>query len=177
MAPTFRSVFAHPSRRLPMPSANESSTDEWHNAQVMPTLVSCPELLTLPTTPTTALSRSSSIVTAGLDQVHVLRFQRGDVVRRQGLDVDLESHGQGRLRTDSRNCLMHTKDVRPELFVAECVEAEDGPAVHAGLCARQWRELRQGVGQEEYEHPRGVAPIVRLVIRFISLSFDPSSFF
>src|SRR5207237_249218 len=40
IAPTFRSVLAHPSRRLPMPGANESSTDEWHSAHVMPTFVS-----------------------------------------------------------------------------------------------------------------------------------------
>jgi len=28
IAPTFRSVFAHPSSRFPIPGANESSTDE-----------------------------------------------------------------------------------------------------------------------------------------------------
>ena len=40
IAPTFRSVFAHPSIRRPMPFAKESSTDEWHSAHVMPTRVS-----------------------------------------------------------------------------------------------------------------------------------------
>src|SRR6202521_6338080 len=39
IAPTFRSVLAHPSSRLPIPGANELSTDEWQSAQVMPTLV------------------------------------------------------------------------------------------------------------------------------------------
>ena len=38
IAPTFRSVFAHPSSRLPMPVAKELSTEEWHRAHVMPTL-------------------------------------------------------------------------------------------------------------------------------------------
>ena len=40
IAPTFRSVFAHPSSRRPIPVANELSTEEWQSAQVMPTLVS-----------------------------------------------------------------------------------------------------------------------------------------
>src|SRR5688572_2917212 len=48
IAPTFRSFAAHPSRRLPMPGANESSTVEWHSAQVMPTRVSVPERVTVP---------------------------------------------------------------------------------------------------------------------------------
>jgi hypothetical protein len=39
IAPTFRSVFAHQYSRLPIPIVNELSTDEWHRAQVMPTLV------------------------------------------------------------------------------------------------------------------------------------------
>jgi hypothetical protein len=39
IAPTFRSVFAHQYSRLPLPVVNELSTDEWHRAQVMPTLV------------------------------------------------------------------------------------------------------------------------------------------
>src|SRR4051794_8025107 len=53
IAPTLRSVFAHPSSRRPMPFASELSTDEWHSAHVIPTLVSCPPLLTVPRTPTT----------------------------------------------------------------------------------------------------------------------------
>ena len=48
-----------------MPGANESSTDEWHNAQVMPTRVSCPVSLIRPCTPTTAFNRINSTVTAG----------------------------------------------------------------------------------------------------------------
>ena len=39
IAPTFRSRFGHPSSRLPMPGAKELSTVEWHNAQVVPTLL------------------------------------------------------------------------------------------------------------------------------------------
>src|SRR2546422_4393960 len=65
IAPTFKSRFAHPSSRLPIPGANELSTVEWQNAHVMPTLVSWPVPFTLPLTPTTALSRSNSMVTAG----------------------------------------------------------------------------------------------------------------
>src|SRR3954447_7485890 len=40
IAPTFKSLLAHPSRRCPIPGASESSTDEWHSAHVIPTLVS-----------------------------------------------------------------------------------------------------------------------------------------
>ena len=39
IAPTFRSVFAHPSSRLPIPVVKELSTEEWQRAHVMPTLV------------------------------------------------------------------------------------------------------------------------------------------
>ena len=49
--------------------ANESSTVEWHSAQVMPTRVSVsvpPTLSTVPLTPTTAFSLSSAMVVAGL---------------------------------------------------------------------------------------------------------------
>ena len=66
IAPTFRSVFAHPSRRFPIPGAKESSTYEWHSAHVTPTFVSWPAASTVPFTPTTALRRNNSIVTAGL---------------------------------------------------------------------------------------------------------------
>jgi hypothetical protein len=66
IAPTFKSRFAHPSSRCPIPGANELSTVEWHNAHVTPTLVNWPNSFTVPLTPTTALSRSSSVVTVGL---------------------------------------------------------------------------------------------------------------
>src|SRR5687767_10025111 len=66
IAPTFRSVFAHPSSLLPIPVVTELSTVEWHRAHVMPTLVRRPVVSTVPFTPTTALSRNSSTVTAGL---------------------------------------------------------------------------------------------------------------
>ncbi len=48
IAPTFRSTFAHPSSRFPMPAVRELSTEEWQSAHVMPTLVSWPVSLTLP---------------------------------------------------------------------------------------------------------------------------------
>src|SRR5512138_1879604 len=69
IAPGFRSRFGQPSRRLPMPGANELSTVEWHNAQVVPTWVSVSWPLTvstLPLRPTTALSFNSATVVAGL---------------------------------------------------------------------------------------------------------------
>ena len=65
IAPTFRSRFAQPSSRLPIPGANELSTVEWHNAHVTPMLVSWSVSFTVPLTPTTALSRNNSVVTAG----------------------------------------------------------------------------------------------------------------
>ena len=40
IAPTFRSMLAQPSSRLPIPGANELSTEEWQRAHVIPTLVS-----------------------------------------------------------------------------------------------------------------------------------------
>src|SRR5688500_12920785 len=64
IAPTFKSTLAHPSIRRPMLGANESSTDEWHSAHVIPRLVSWPAF-TVPLTPTTASRRMSSTVTAG----------------------------------------------------------------------------------------------------------------
>src|SRR3954468_4766385 len=66
MAPTLRSRFGHPSSRLPMPGANELSTVEWQNAQVIPIDVRCrPELSKYPFTPTTAFSFNSVTVVAG----------------------------------------------------------------------------------------------------------------
>src|SRR5262249_19201013 len=64
--PTLSVRLGQPSRRRPIPVAIESSTVEWHSAQVMPTVARWlfgP--VTLPITPMTALSFSSSIVTAG----------------------------------------------------------------------------------------------------------------
>ena len=40
IAPRLRSRFGQPSSRLPMPGGKELSTVEWHNAQVVPTLLS-----------------------------------------------------------------------------------------------------------------------------------------
>src|SRR5689334_12171106 len=70
--PTFRSRFGQPSRRCPMPVANELSTVEWQSAHVMPTLVRLLLASTLPITPTTAPSLSSVTVVAGLLRSTVL---------------------------------------------------------------------------------------------------------
>ena len=80
MAPGFRLRLGRPSRRWPMPGITESSTVEWHSAQVMPTRtrVSLPSLeTTVPLTPTTALSFSSAIVVAGLFRSAVFRIPGG----------------------------------------------------------------------------------------------------
>src|SRR6188472_2185863 len=65
IAPTSRSRFGQPSRRRPIPFANESSTVEWQRAQVVPMDVSWPPLLKKPLMPTTAFSFSRVNVTAG----------------------------------------------------------------------------------------------------------------
>src|SRR3954454_9795806 len=65
IAPTFRSRFAQPSSRCPMPGAKESSTAVWQAAQVMPTEVRLPASSKIPLTPTTALSLSRASVLAG----------------------------------------------------------------------------------------------------------------
>ena len=73
-----------------MPGANESSTVEWHSAQVMPTRVSVslpPTFSTVPLRPTTALSFSSATVVAGLvrpiDAVLDARDDRGRAAPRR----------------------------------------------------------------------------------------------
>src|SRR5262245_58428820 len=65
IAPTFRSRLAQPSRRRPMPGANESSTVEWQNAHWMPIDLTLPFGFVKAVTPTTALSLRSAIVVAG----------------------------------------------------------------------------------------------------------------
>ena len=114
-------------------------------------LVSCPELLTFPVTPTTALSRSNSIVTAGLVKSTSPAFSAAMVSGGQRLDVDLESDGKCGLRIDGRDGLVHAKQIRPELFVAERVEAENGLAVQALVRGRHRSESERRM-QNEYEH-------------------------
>ena len=65
MAPGFNVVLAQPSRRSPMPGANESSTVEWQSAHVMPTFSRVSFGPKVPITPTTALSFNNCTVTAG----------------------------------------------------------------------------------------------------------------
>ena len=126
IAPTFRSMLAQPSSRLPIPGANELSTEEWQRAQVMPTLVSCPRSLTFPCTPTTAFSRNNSTVTAGLVRSTCPACSAAMICRRQRLDVDLEAHRQRGRRGDRRNHFVHPQHIGPQLLVAEGVVAEDG---------------------------------------------------
>ena len=62
----------------------------------------------------------------GVGQINLAGPQRGDDCPRQGLDVDLEAHGQRGRRGDRRNDLVHPQHVGPQLLVAEGVVAEDG---------------------------------------------------
>src|ERR1051325_6852370 len=64
IAPTFSVRFGQPSSRRPIPVVIALSTVEWHSAHVMPTDARRLST-TFPTTPMTALSLSSSSVTAG----------------------------------------------------------------------------------------------------------------
>src|SRR5919198_4813885 len=66
IAPTLRSRFGQPSRRLPIPGANELSTVEWQTAHVSPIDERVPPLLKKPFTPTTAFSFSRASVVRGL---------------------------------------------------------------------------------------------------------------
>ena len=65
IAPTFKSWFAHPSRRWPMPGANELSTVEWQNAHWIPIDCRVPCELKKPVTPRTEFSLSSASVVEG----------------------------------------------------------------------------------------------------------------
>src|SRR4051794_32239558 len=65
IAPTLRSRLGQPSRRWPMPGANELLTVEWQTAQVRPIELSRPVRVKWPLTPTTALSLSRASVVFG----------------------------------------------------------------------------------------------------------------
>src|SRR5713101_4669549 len=65
MAPTFRSRFGQPSRRCPIPGANELSTVEWHSAHWMPRVRRPPFPSENPVTPRTAFEVKRATVTAG----------------------------------------------------------------------------------------------------------------
>src|SRR6185503_19953051 len=93
--PTSRSRFAQPSSRRPIPGANESSTVEWHKAQVTPMERSAPPPSNRPFTPTTAsrLSRVREIHRALLDLL--------DERSRQGIAVHLQTEGEGCLRAQA----------------------------------------------------------------------------
>ena len=149
MAPGFRSRFAHPSRRRPIPGITESSTVEWQRAQVTPRRVSWsvpPMFSTVPLSPTTAFElqesdrRGRRVEVGGLEDA-----------RRQSRAVHLQAHGEGGTRADAGgHHLVHAGDVGPEGLVPEGVEAEDLAALFderrlstLGLRG-QARESRQG---------------------------------
>ncbi len=131
-APTLRSRFGQPSRRLPMPFAKESSTVEWHSAHVMPTLVILSPSNT-PFTPTTALARSSSSVVSGLSRLTAPSCSTSTRMRRDLAHVDLQSGLQrlSRRETCSDAALLLAEDrlvqaqaLAPEILAAERVVAE-----------------------------------------------------
>src|SRR4030095_2002239 len=65
MPPTLRSLFGHPSSRLPIPGAKESSTVEWQTAQVIPIDCKAPLAPKFPFTPTTEFNFNNAIVVLG----------------------------------------------------------------------------------------------------------------
>ena len=66
IAPTSRSRFGHPSSRWPIPEENESSTVEWHKAQLIPIdFIPLPSGVRKAFTPTTAFSFTNASVVAG----------------------------------------------------------------------------------------------------------------
>ena len=72
IAPTFRSRLGQPSSRFPIPGANELSTVEWQEAQVIPTEVRLPDVLKFAFTPTTAFNfKSASVVAVMKEWVEV----------------------------------------------------------------------------------------------------------
>ena len=136
IAPTLRSRLAQPSRRLPMPGANESSTVEWHSAHWMPIDFTLPSASAIAVTPTTALSLSSAMVVAGSSRFDLARLEL--LLQRVGqrVRVDLQADGQRRLRRDARadaavllagDRLVQPQRVAPERLAAEGVEAERLP--------------------------------------------------
>ena len=128
MAPGLRSRLGHPSSRLPIPGANESSTVEWQSAQVTPTRVSrsLPSIVsTVPLSPTTAFSLSSAMVVSGALEADAAVLDalddRGGKRLRIHLQADRKRRGGiDRLRDD----LVHAQGIRPLRLVSEGVEAE-----------------------------------------------------
>ena len=107
-----------------MPLVKELSTVEWHRAQVMPTLVKLPRVLTRPMTPT-RIQPKQFHRDGGILQVHLIGLKRSHERRWQRFEIDFQSDRQGSSRIDRGKRLVHPQDLRPELLVAERIETKD----------------------------------------------------
>ena len=134
IAPTSRSRAAQPSRRRPMPGASESSTVEWHSAQVMPTQRNCwPVIVEESAHADDRIELEECKRRGGIVEIDTALAQRFPQLRRQGIGVHLEPERKRRLRaqagTDATICasgdgLVQTQRVTPESLVAESVLTE-----------------------------------------------------
>ena len=169
-----------------MPGTSESSTFEWQSAQVTPTLVSAPASLTVPLTPTTALARRRSSVTAGLVEIHLPGFERRHRLGRQGLGIDLQADRERGLRIELCDRLVHPERAGPELLVTEGVEAEDVAAGRGrgrtlrGLRTRGQRgdehQERQRCHGEQWPEAHSSTPFGRGVPRRVDATRDGTTF-
>ena len=108
---------------------------------MIPTLVSSPASLTLPMTPTTALSLSNVSVTAGSFRSISRALSNLITARRQRAHVDLEPDRQRGCRAHCLERIVHPQDIRPQLFVTERVITEDGLAILYGAALAQAQTL------------------------------------
>ena len=153
------------------PALNESSTVEWHNAQVMPMDRSPPRSSKKPFTPTTASSLSRATVVAGSSRSTAPCLICRDQRRRERLAVDLQADGQRGLGADAvadaavlraRDGAVELKRIAPERLAAEGVEAEGLPAFlehPAGMLLGDVR--RAGCGSARGTHLRSATPTSR----------------
>ena len=160
MAPGFRSRLGQPSRRLPMPGANESSTVEWQSAQVTPTRVSVslPSIVsTLPCTADHSVQLQQGDGRRGARQIDAAVLYSLDYRRRQRLRIDLQADRQRRRGVDRlRDHFVHAQRVAPLRFVAEGIEAKDLLALRdqCSLVGRARRLLRASTtGRQQHGHP------------------------
>src|SRR4030095_6610149 len=101
ITPTSRSRFAQPPRRCPMPGANESSTVEWHKAQVMPMETSAPPLSNRHLHADHRVELEQRQRRRRVVEIHRALLDLVGERRGQGLAVDLQTDAERRLRADT----------------------------------------------------------------------------